>query len=543
MSQGPSCPNCRSQLRWFPQLQQWGCDRCQVMIPPQALAPSPGARSRNTLWIVLGAAAVVGGGVAVALLTVGNGGGSNTTPATGGSDKPAHEAPKGTPCELAAAAIVTAGGRDADAALANKLPKTLALRCDTDKWKPEVVDCLERAGGLRDVLGCNKQLTPDQQRTLRADITTVLPGQTPMESVLRDMVPIPPETTVAQSSAGPPPLPPGVKLGPPERTDVGDFWLVPRSDGEYVITSPLVTATFPSKPTIKVAKATTVNADGKPFDIYSFAVEQGTVLYQLQIIALGRNARDEGGFAKVEQELGKLGPVTKASRKEDGQDITRFTVSQGGSTLLLDGRIDLPRGLLVNSTTVTDGATRAVGDQFLASVRIKRPPDPLEDPNTLVGVRVRKTGKKLVAHDKTDSFTVELPWQPTVVRTPDPKNKHDIEVALTATKGKATVAFVVSEQSPWDALSKSPTKISALERDDLASMEKLAGGRVMLTPITMGGLTGSKIEPIGRAKQKVSSYLVVNPYQHRMYRLVCLAQPCDAVAKSLHFADTTPDQP
>jgi hypothetical protein len=65
----------------------------------------------------------------------------------------------------------------------------------------------------------------------------------------------------------------------------------------------------------------------------------------------------------------------------------------------------------------------------------------------------------------------------------------------------------------------------------------------MLTPITMGGLTGSKIEPIGRAKQKVSSYLVVNPYQHRMYRLVCLAQPCDAVAKSLHFADTTPDQP
>jgi hypothetical protein len=353
-----------------------------------------------------------------------------------------------------------------------------------------------------------------------------------------------PAVTVAQGSATSAPLlPKGVSLGPPDRTDVGDFWLVPRSDGEYVITSPLVTATFPSKPAIKVAKATTVNADGKPFDIYSFAVEQGTVLYQLQVIALGRNARDEGGFAKVEQELGKLGPVTKTSRTQDGQNITRFTVSQGGSTLLLDARIDLPHGLLINSTTVTDGATRAVGDQFLASVRIKRPPDPLEDPNTLVGVRVRKAGKKLLAHDNTDSFTVELPWQPTVVRTPDAATKHDIEVAVTATKGKSTVAFVVSELSSWDALSKSPTKISALEHDDLASMEKLAGGKVALTTITMGGMTGSKIEPVGRAKQKVSSYLVFNRFQHRMYRLVCLDQPCDAVAKSLHFADTPMDPP
>ncbi|HET9990738.1 MAG TPA: hypothetical protein VFQ65_19545, partial [Kofleriaceae bacterium] len=37
MTQGPPCPNCGSLLRWFPDQQQWGCDRCRVMFPPQVM--------------------------------------------------------------------------------------------------------------------------------------------------------------------------------------------------------------------------------------------------------------------------------------------------------------------------------------------------------------------------------------------------------------------------------------------------------------------------------------------------------------------------
>lgn len=33
--QTPPCPRCSAALRWFPDLQQWGCDRCRVMYPPQ----------------------------------------------------------------------------------------------------------------------------------------------------------------------------------------------------------------------------------------------------------------------------------------------------------------------------------------------------------------------------------------------------------------------------------------------------------------------------------------------------------------------------
>src|SRR4051812_904652 len=86
MTQGPVCPTCGMYLRWFPELGQWGCDRCRTMVPVHQARP-PGARkSRNTLWIALGALAVAGGGVAVAVLAVG-GKGTSSSAAGGGGDR------------------------------------------------------------------------------------------------------------------------------------------------------------------------------------------------------------------------------------------------------------------------------------------------------------------------------------------------------------------------------------------------------------------------------------------------------------------------
>lgn len=36
--QTPPCPACGTPLRWFPEMNAWGCDRCQQMMP---VAPAP----------------------------------------------------------------------------------------------------------------------------------------------------------------------------------------------------------------------------------------------------------------------------------------------------------------------------------------------------------------------------------------------------------------------------------------------------------------------------------------------------------------------
>src|SRR5262245_61345645 len=37
--QTPPCPACGTPLRWFPEMNAWGCDRCRQMIP---VGPTPG---------------------------------------------------------------------------------------------------------------------------------------------------------------------------------------------------------------------------------------------------------------------------------------------------------------------------------------------------------------------------------------------------------------------------------------------------------------------------------------------------------------------
>jgi hypothetical protein len=138
--------------------------------------------------------------------------------------------------------------------------------------------------------------------------------------------------------------------------------------------------------------------------------------------------------------------------------------------------------------------------------------DATTDPSTLTGIRVRKNGKLFEAHDKTDGFTIDLPWMADVVRTVDAANSV-VHVALTATRAKATILVNIDEKAAWDALGITPTVVDGLAADDRT----------------------------WAAKQKhVWTHLTWNRFQHRLYRVSCTGTPCDAVSESLHFADPAP---
>jgi len=290
-----------------------------------------------------------------------------------------------------------------------------------------------------------------------------------------------------------PPKASDVTTEPPISTGIADFWLAPRSDGSFVITSPVVTAVFPSKPELKISPSSRPNADGKPFDIYTISAPP----YELQLIAMGRNMRDEGGFKNLETELGKLGKVTKVDRVEEGRSVTRFTV---GDKFALDGRLDLVHGLIINSSV--NGALTPAAAAFLASIHLKLPPDPVDDADVLTGVRQRKGAKaKLIVHDTDDHFTFEIPFNAKIERKVD-TDAHAVVVMIK----KKNAVVTIDEVAAWDALAIGPTKLAELQ---------------------------------AKAKPKVR--LVWNAFQHRMFRITCGAEaPCDPIVKSLHFSDPEP---
>lgn len=628
MTQGPPCPNCGTLLQWFPDQQQWGCNQCRVMFPPQVMV-TPQAyatvqprqrrvskgkpiKSKRPLYLALAAVVVAGGAIAGTILVIhrskqripsypdleaavrgtfdalaagdpepilahagvglakkitsdcdgaekeeaddlarlrddlaqqivrdrgatfrvtkieeagaptvkekgrpfsrgctldadfithtvhvglelDRGGKKTTTDATlaivevDGAFYP-MTVPKLGGCDGAAAQVAQMAGAEAKAPeLATKLESMFATSCSDDKWPDKVIECAAHALAIKDVRSCVKDLVEDQQTRFAHALALAL-DKSPASAQLLAMAP-PPEQQVK-------PADPSVTLGTPVQAGVADFWITPRSDGTYLVSSPLVAAVFPAKPTAKVARSTKPNADGKLFDIYTFAVEP---VYQLEIIAMGRNMRDEGGFKNLEAELAKVGPVEKSERTEDQQPITRFSVA--GGAMILDGRIDLARGLIINSTAATDAATRVAGATFLASVHVRRPADALLDPDTLVGVRQRKGLKgKLVLHDKDDSFTLEMPYPAKVERTVD-EAQHAVVVTATSAKKRSQAVIAISELAAWDALAIGPTKLAELQ------------------------------------KANKKARLVWNAFQHRLYRVTCTDTPCDPIVKSLHFTD------
>jgi hypothetical protein len=80
MVNGPPCATCGTALRWLPEQNAWGCDRCRVMFPAQQAAPiqnayqpqhaPPRPGSRKTLAIVAGLV-VIGGIVGIVVATRG----------------------------------------------------------------------------------------------------------------------------------------------------------------------------------------------------------------------------------------------------------------------------------------------------------------------------------------------------------------------------------------------------------------------------------------------------------------------------------------
>jgi len=637
MTQGPPCPNCGSLLRWFPDQQQWGCDRCRVMFPPQVMVtPQAYATKRNDAPrakrtirrikgrrsnrpLIFGAAAVVlvGAGVAgwlflvhkgktyppsypdrdtavretFAALGAGDGakimahagkgleheilscdegaaseeaedlatlqkeldrelaqnkgdtfkvtkidevgtpdvkakghkasrgctletdftthtvhvalelahaGKTTTLDATLPIVEVDHRfyvmtAPKLGGCDGAGSQVALVAGREASAPdLAAKLSPAIAGACGDDKWPAKVVDCTAHTLSLKDVRSCTGDLDAKQIQRLRAAVTLAVGDKSPMLAML------PPD---APAEVVAPPPDPNVTDGPSQQAGVADFWITPRSDGSYLVTTAIVTATFPAKPTAKVAKSTRPNADGKYFDIYTFAVESKPgVSYQLEIIAMGRNMRDEGGFKSLEAELAKVGKVDKLERTQDGRPVTRFTAGP----ITLDGRIDLERGLIINSTATTDATTKPIGEAFLASVHVRGAVDPVDDPDALVGVRQRKGARgKLEIHDAQDTFTIDVPAAVKIERTVEAA-QHAVVVTATSTKRRPAFSLTITKLSDWDALAIGPTKLAALQA----------------------------------ANKK--AHLIWNPFQHRMYRVQCTDTPCDSIVKSLHFAEPLP---
>jgi hypothetical protein len=336
--------------------------------------------------------------------------------------------------------------------------------------------------------------------------------------------------------SGPPPT-----LGTPVRLDIGDLWQYPRSDGSYYIASPLFDVVFPDKPTVKIESAKVSDANHKPIDVYTIISKTDARMIELQLIPYGRHLEDKGMAAGVERELAKQGKVTAANRMDGTQRVDTWTTkTTTGSTVQLEMRVDSERGFVLAASTESTDKGRADAVAMLASVHIRAPADTVTDPETLVGVRIRKAGKKLVVHDRSDSFTLELPWPAKVQRTVDGKLAF-VKVEVTAEKKKSQLVLGIIETAPWDAIVwASPSRRAELDAKDAKVVGELAGGQTKTLPAEVGGLQGTAIDSTGRTKQKVQSRTVYNAFQHRRYTLTCVEAPCDAVAKSLHFADPQP---
>src|SRR5262249_45074512 len=150
--------------------------------------------------------------------------------------------------------------------------------------------------------------------------------------------------------------------------------------------------------------------------------------FQIEVLSNGYGLKDDDVAKSVQamrEIVTKVGAVAEKTRDENGVKVYGFTTTdKTNATLRVEARIDAMRGFSMTATTVTTTATAAQGDEFLANAHMRQAPDPLKDPATLEGVRIRKAGKNFVAHDKADLFTIELPWMATVERKFIPEKFH-----------------------------------------------------------------------------------------------------------------------
>ena len=404
-------------------------------------------------------------------------------------------APKLGGCDAAIAQLVTL---QAEAA---KVEAPLVAACSENAWAAKVVECLTHALQLvPDVKSCLGDLDAKQLAQVRTAIASV-----PALAVIAPEAPALGLISPAAAAATP-----GATLGPAEQLGIADFWVAPRSDGAFVVTSPLVTATFPFKPTAKAVPSAKPIVGGKRFDRYTISARPPAgspgamgVSYELELIAMGRNLRDRAVLAETASELANRGSVMQAERTDGNQPVTRFSVQGTGIELVVDAQLDAARGLFARSSA--SGTPSPTSKAFLASVHLREVPDAVEVPTTLANIRARtgpatqKAGR-FVLHDQADSFTIEVPAKPELKRTVDP-TAHAVVVTATSSQKHARYVLTISELSAWDALAIGPLKLAELQR------------------------------------KNTEATTIWNPFQHRLFRLVCTDTPCDVIAKSVHFAD------
>jgi hypothetical protein len=657
MNAGPPCPGCGEQLRWYQQLQQWGCERCRMMYPVvraplRPTAPPAPRGSGIGVWVGIVLTVLVAGGATAAVLLMktkdpGPGAGrdaavretfaaltqgdldalwkragsdelshylkcdtgakpsdpqgarddkdlrdelaraiarergvmfevtgitetGNKTIAKGAELRPGctlstpmviHDldvglqitragkkrdgkaelkateldgkwlvtsAPNIQGCSLAIARVSLAGGDvDQQAAMID--------RCEADGWSAEVIGCATKALAVTDVGTCLAHLTPEQQGALRR-VVGGKSGMLPDSEATADVGSGANATASADPST--------VTLGSPEEMPIADFWVYPRSDGAYLARSTLVDVVFAHKPVAKVEPSPNKTADGRSFDMFTLSDDLGgRGLVQLQLMSLGRGARDVKGVDAVRQLLAKYGPVHESHRTEGAADISRLEVADGDKQLTVDSRLDLRRGLIVIATAATTPADRAIADRFLSSIQMRDAPDPVADPKTLTGVRIRKAGAKLVVHDANDSLTFELPWPGKVDRKPGAAPSRPPQVTITAEKKRSKIVVQITEVAAWDGLVlESPTRRNEALAKDQASTEVMIGSKLKRSAATIAGMPAVIIDPSARTKPTIQLRSIYNRYQHRKLDIVCVDAPCDTIASSLHFADPKPPQ-
>ncbi len=420
----------------------------------------------------------------------------------------------------------TAIGRVAQVATpdANRAQEPMLERCQDDAWSAVVVECLSQAGKLDDVPRCLKDLTPEQTAALTKAVQPVVGDKGALHDAL---VPSQPAPAPAISGAA-------------EQAPVGDFWVWPLSDGWFLVTSPLFDVAFPHKPKITVERPPVKTANGNALDIYTLSDEPAGVTFTLEPLGAGAKLTGTKYLEDTKQRMAKLGKVTETHRQDGPVVFTELSVEGGGKRMRVQDRDDTAHGLMTTAATLAPTGD-ATADRFLASIHLREVVDTTASPQTLAKVAAKKSGKSFVVHDAAGSFEVALPFAPKITRKPASANPRAVTVEAIADRKPAHVRFEVQELAPWEALRFTPAALADLDAQDGPALEKQVGGKLKRSETELGGLPGSRLDPIAKKpKHDFHRRMVWNRYQHRLYQIVCSGVPCDPIAKSLTFAAPTP---
>jgi hypothetical protein len=431
------------------------------------------------------------------------------------------DTPRIVGCDTAVGRVAQIGASDA---AANRAQEPMLERCHDDAWSAVVVECLAQAGKLGDVSPCLKDLTPVQTASLVKAVQPIVGDKGALHDAL-----VPGQPTAAPEISG-----------AAEQAPVGDFWIWPLSDGWFLVTSPLLDVAFPHKPKIVVERPTVKTANGNSLDIYTLSDEPAGVTFTLEPLGAGAKLTGTKYLEDTKQRMAKLGNVTETHHQDGAVTVTELSADGGGKRMRVQDRDDTAHGLMTTAATLAPIGDVAA-DRFLASIHLREPVDTTASAQTLAKAAAKKTGKSFVVHDAASSFEVTLPFAPRITRKPASANPRAVTLEAVAERKSARVTFEVQELAPWEALRFTPAALADLDAQDGPALEKQVGGKLKRSEAELGGLPGSRLDPIAKKpKHDLHRRMVWNRYQHRLYQIVCSGVSCDPIAKSLTFAAPTP---